>query len=230
MICTPCDPCRKLLARRIPAEVVPRRFSFLVQTVSRSRGVFTHHTMAIRNEYPSQTTEAPYYQGSNGPSGHCMVRFKTSHDLKKHFAFLGRDFHCQTFHISTAAFGYHADMDADLIRSVRSDPGVSLVEDDFGETMNEDWIRDLDFKPPHVCPGTGYEAPYRHDSRGPTGRYLVFFRPLHTVQEHFKTIQRGFALSEWQIMNGYSARLDEELLALVRSDSGVKVVEDDPVC
>ena len=74
-----------------------------------------------------------------------------------------------------------------------------------------------------------YQAPhYRTDPKYVIpGVYLVIFHPGHTVTKHFEFLDRKFDLSTFPPDKGYHATIDDQLLAAIRRDPGVRFVEDD---
>jgi hypothetical protein len=94
-------------------------------TGSENQGTSQEHRQAgTASKVPYQ---APYHRMDNEHiyCGNFIVRFHLGHTLAKHFAFLGRDFDVISFNS-----GYIAEMDEQLLKAVRSDRGVRLVEDD----------------------------------------------------------------------------------------------------
>ena len=70
-----------------------------------------------------------------------------------------------------------------------------------------------------------YEAPYTpvERSRVP-GMYVVAFHPNYTIDQHYAFLGREFEVTAFE--GGYGAHLDGELFNAIRSDPGVKFVED----
>ena len=80
-------------------------------------------------------------------------------------------------------------------------------------------------QPTQGVSGSTYQAPYRPSSDCILGEYIVGFYPKYTIEQHFAFLGREFEIMD-MLTNGYGAKMDDDLFNRVRSDRGVKYVED----
>lgn len=162
------------------------------------------------------TAVAPYFSfGAAGIDGEYTVYFREGHDLEKHFAHVGRRFEVELWG-DVDMEGYDAKLDEELLAAIKRDPGVEQVgQNAQGEVLSS---------------GSTYTAPYfTHGADAVEREYMITFRKGHDIEKHFAHIGRRVEVLDLGEPNGrdYSAKLDEELLAAVRRDPGVEMVEQD---
>ena len=78
---------------------------------------------------------------------------------------------------------------------------------------------------PHTT--TPYQAPcYPHEQGRVPGEYMVIFKERHTLKKHFIDLGLEFDVIHSYSSLGYGAKLNDQLFNAVRSDPGVRAIED----
>ena len=151
--------------------------------------------------------QAPYRTHPDAIPGSYVVRLQAGHTLEAHFKFLDREPEHVSLDDGTA---YLALLHSGGLSDVREDSGVDSVEDNTPETGL----------------GSEYVAPYhKYGDDAVPGKYCVLFREGHNLEKHFAFLGRRFDLEFLEHVDCYYAELDDELLAAVRRDPGVELVE-----
>jgi hypothetical protein len=170
----------------------------------------------------TNTYQAPLYRFSpHDVPGEYIVAFCNGHTIAKHFEYVGRE-----FEVKSLKAGYSANMDDELLETVRGDAGVEYVENNTrGYEVDDDPGTEVKETPQPTTTNIHQAPLYRPPNEIP-GRYIVKFRTDHTLSKHFDVVGREFEAATLRRI-GYVADLDDELLAAVRRDPGVERVKND---